>query len=498
MQVRYFSELDLGPIRDSLVILDIDGTLLADAAQTPDEATIRAARQLSAQGNMVYLCSNGFSHKAKRNQELADSLQATYYAIDYKKPLKYSFLPLVRGTTKPVVVIGDKFLTDGLLAVGLGVPYLRVRSLRTKKDSLYVKLAYRIDDLATALCGGLARGPWYQHHVYRDGNAQVVTILTEPPLTIVSLPHTFIRWLRATVKHLLFKLTRQTRYLPYGGPSSVIRSLRRGLFEINASYRFDPWQHKVTETVGVIRGIATLRWAIEQKKKGFIRTIVAGPNIVVTPLEDDHLIQEPEIDRIVVPSQWNKNWWVSFDQALEQRITPWAAGVTDHGTGRDAKGVCIIYAKQADEKLFHKIIESLWTHKLPIVVSNYGQFMQHEYFRILKKARMMVYLSDFESQGIAIHEAWMADVPTLIYDGGEMRYADYVWYDSNIAAPYFDPQCGISFKNFEDFESRLIEFMEKYDSFTPRRYSLAHFTNTICARKYIDIVEEAARKNNYA
>jgi hypothetical protein len=84
----------------------------------------------------------------------------------------------------------------------------------------------------------------------------------------------------------------------------------------------------------------------------------------------------------------------------KSRAEVWPAGVRDRGASRDPKGVCIVYSKNVDEKVFHKIIETLWTHKLPIVVSNYGKFHQEEYFRLLGKARMLVYLSEFESQSI--------------------------------------------------------------------------------------------------
>ena len=493
MTIPYFKDLNLGPIKESIVILDIDGTLLADNEQAIDEATTTAVKKLLAQGNMVYLCSNGFSHKHERNHAIAKQLGVTFYETEHKKPLKMAVLPLVTGATKPVVVIGDKFLTDGMLAVNLGVPFIAVRSLRSGKEELYSRLAYIFDDLAKRLFAGWARPPHYADTLYRAAAPQILTIVTRPPLTVRRLVDLLEETAKRFAKKILFSITRKPRYLSVGGPQAVIESLLAGLADLNIPHRYNPWQHQVTPTVSVVRGVDTLRWALEQKQKGFIKTIIAGPNIVVAPPDEQNLIKSPLIDKVIVPSEWNKKWWMTFDQLFETRATVWAAGVTDHGGTRNPKGVCIVYSKNADERLFNKIMETLWTHKLPIVVSNYGQFRQAEYFRLLKHARMLVYLSEYESQGIALNEAWMADIPTLVWNRGYFMYQDKRFEDATVGAPYLTADAGLPFEGDADFELKLIEFLEKYDTFKPREYSLAHFTNAICARKYLNIIEDAQK-----
>lgn len=494
MDIPFFKELHVEPLTKAFIILDIDGTLVHDAESGVEAATEAVIKQLITQGNSIYLVSNGFSNKRERNRKIAKGLGVTFYESKAKKPFAAAVAELLQKNNAPVVVIGDKFLTDGLLAINIRAPFIRVRSRRASSDSLYSKAAYAADQLASRLFGGLARPPHYLAALYGRPLNLSITVLTRPPASWMNFWEVAVEPLKIGLKRILFGLTRKPRYITTTGPYGVIRSLLAGFDELRAPYLFNPWQHCVSPTVCVIRGTETLRWAIDQKRRGFIKTIIAGPNIVVTPQDENRLIMDLAIDRIVVPSPWNKDWWVSFDQSLERRIWPWAAGVSDHGVGRTPKSVCLVYSKNTDERLFNKIIESLWTHKLPIAVSSYGQFHQHEYFRLLKQARMMVYLSDFESQGLALHEAWMADIPTLILNKGSLEYQEYRWSDPLIGAPYFDPQCGLLFSNAEDFESKLIEFLEKYETFTPRRYSLAHFTNAITARKYLDIVE-GAQKN---
>ncbi len=493
MSIPYFAELRVAPIKQSIIILDIDGTLLADDAETVDIQTSKVVRQLVEQGNQIYLVSNGFSHQSERNRAIAQGLGVTFFPTEFKKPLKISVLPIITAATKPVLVIGDKFLTDGLLAVNLGVPFVEVRSLRSGKEPLYAKAAYAIDSLLKKVFGALAAGPHYRDELYGAAPSRVLTILCDVPLSLSNVHEVILFRSKEYIKNILFALTRNPNYRTIGGPQSVFESLKKGLSDIQVAYRSDPWKHQVTPVVGVIAGVNTLRFALEQKRKGFIKTIVAGPNIVVAPTDEDNLIKSPLIDRVVVPSEWNKKWWLTFDQLFDSKAVVWASGVDDLGGNRDSNGVCIVYSKNADEKLFNKLIEILWTYKLPIVVSHYGQFRQEEYFRLLKKARMLVYLSTHESQGIALHEAWMADVPTLVWNRGFFQYQDKRFEDETVSAPYLSAECGLSFKDDGDFERKLIEFQEKYHSFHPREYSLAHFTNAIAARKYIDIIESASK-----
>lgn len=315
----------------------------------------------------------------------------------------------------------------------------------------------------------------------------VLTILTLPPKNWSNIGSHLSEGFKKGIRTAFFRIFRHPRFMP-GGPTAVLNSLTTGLHELGIPFQVNPWEKKIGGPVGVLSGADALRWAITAKQQGKISTLIAGPNIVVAPTDEENLIKSAEIDQVIVPSEWNKRWWMSFDQLFDSRAKVWPAGVTDRGVGRTASGVCIVYAKNADEKLFHKVIEMLWTHKLPIAVSRYGQFRQEEYFRLLKKAKMLVYLSESESQGLALHEAWMADVPTLVYNRGYFEYQDKRFNDQAAAAPYLTDECGMFFGE-NDFEQKLVEFLKNYDSFTPRQYSLGRFTDGICARKYVDIVE---------
>lgn len=487
---KLFRDLDLSWIKNAVVVLDIDGTLLADnkfgdgkdpsAVNAVDDATLAKARELGGR-NQVYLVSNGKNHE--RCEHIASQIgNVKYHPTDFYKPNPKCVKGILPQDERPVFVIGDKVLTDGLLALRIDAPFIQVASLRTTSESNLVKIAHSIDKISEKIIGGIIP-------TINTGERSY-TLLTEVPYTYKHFSDILYRLFKKALKSLIYTITQNGRYGDIGGPAAVQKSLIAGLMKLNVPFKLNPWAYKISGTVCVLRDEKALRWALERKKKGFITKIIAGPNIVVSPTDYDGIIKDSGINTVVVPSDWNKRWWMTFDQALEARAEVWAAGVEDFGAGRNPNGVCIVYSKNPNEKLFHKIMEVLWNYKLPIVVSEYGKFKQKEYFRLLKNARMLVYLSESESQGIALHEAWMADIPALVWNRGYFEHKGQRFTDLSIGAPYLTEACGISFSGEEDFEQKLIEFNERYDSFKPRAYSLGHFTNEISARKYITIVEK--------
>lgn len=317
-----------------------------------------------------------------------------------------------------------------------------------------------------------------------------ISILTRPPLSFSTLPKflksVFKRW----VKKFMFFITRSPRFLFYSGPEAVGRSLRVGLGEIGANFRFNPCRKKVSKVVGVLAGKETLAWALAQKKVGKIKTLVAGPNIVNSPVDENRIIEDPLIDKIVVPSKWNKDWWVNFDQYLESKIVPWPAGVEDRGMSRDDSGYCLVYIKNASEEVYKPIVRFLWERKIPIKVMHYGHFSRGEYFKALSGAKFMIYFSQAESQGIALHEAWMANVPTIIWNPGFFEIGERNWKDPLMSAPYFDEKCGMLFASEDEFSKVLSDFLNKYLNFLPREYSLSRFTDGASADAYMAIVKE--------
>ena len=98
-----------------------------------------------------------------------------------------------------------------------------------------------------------------------------LNILTKKPYSIVT-----------TFKNLLH---------PLRGPQAVLDSLCKGLDELNIDYTLNP--KTVSDTVVVLQNTNALQMAIDLKKQGKIKQLLAGPNIVITPKDANGILENP-------------------------------------------------------------------------------------------------------------------------------------------------------------------------------------------------------------
>jgi hypothetical protein len=274
-----------------------------------------------------------------------------------------------------------------------------------------------------------------------------------------------------------------------GGPKGVEQSLLRGLKELGREFA---WNRRPTESGGVacvLSGVETLKWVIAQKNKDNFSKLLAGPNIVVTPFDHDRLILSKAIDAYLVPAQWSIDWWTKLAPEMMPILRVWPAGVEDRGELVNKSGKILVFQKNAPEELLKFIISNLNKVSENFEVIRYGQYTKDQYFKLLAQSKGMIYLSQSESQGLALHEAWMAGVPTLVWDRGFMTYQNLRFESPGLSAPYLTDACGMIFKGSDGFSRGLPEFLSSLDRFHPRPYSLRNFTDKISAEKLLTIIE---------
>jgi predicted HAD superfamily phosphohydrolase YqeG len=130
---------------NSLVILDIDGTLVPDCGRVASVAVVAKVQALKARGNEVRLCSNSRRDDyAERLAEIAAQLEVGVCPVVFRKPSMLAISGLDRDG-RPLVVIGDKDLTDGLLARRVGGHFIKVRRKLDPADRLSSRMANLID-----------------------------------------------------------------------------------------------------------------------------------------------------------------------------------------------------------------------------------------------------------------------------------------------------------------------------------------------------------------
>lgn len=126
------------------IFLDIDGTLVPDNCFEIDNNTILKVEKLK-RTNTIYLCTN--SQNRFRNNKFTKILGLKIASLKHKKPSKNIILEVQIKNPKQILVIGDKFLTDGLFAKRIDAEFLMVKRKLSLNETLYVKVVNFIDNL---------------------------------------------------------------------------------------------------------------------------------------------------------------------------------------------------------------------------------------------------------------------------------------------------------------------------------------------------------------
>lgn len=144
----FFHELDIKGIINMVVIIDIDATIAGDSSLTVSPRASEKIDQLSRH-NRVLLLSN--KKNRLRNKLLAETLEVEYIETKYRKPNKKILQDINNLQNRPIVVIGDKFLTDGLFAKSIGAKFIKVKRITSSQENIAKKLVYLIDDILSRI-----------------------------------------------------------------------------------------------------------------------------------------------------------------------------------------------------------------------------------------------------------------------------------------------------------------------------------------------------------
>jgi hypothetical protein len=273
--------------------------------------------------------------------------------------------------------------------------------------------------------------------------------------------------------------------IAYRGHFAVTRSLVEGLAKAGLPHVYNPRSLRdVSEHVVVLAGVRALRQAIELKRKGRIKRLFAGPNIVVFSSDADSILASPEIDMVVTPCDWVIDMYLEDHPSLRGRCYAWPAGV-DTGYWKPCADVerdrILIFEKQVKGPVgpvepYAEYLRGLG-HRVSIL--RYGSYTHAEYLRELQKSNLMIGFVTDESQGIAWAEAWSTDVPTLIWSNSSNVYRGRRYRCTT--APYLHSENGLSFTDMDDFRQKFTQWREIPNQFSPRAWTLANMSDEVCA-----------------
>lgn len=133
---------------------------------------------------------------------------------------------------------------------------------------------------------------------------------------------------------------------------------------------------------------------------------------------------------------------------------------------------------------------------MDVVRLGYGDHTREEYKKELDRSSIAVFLSSFETQGIALAEAWAMDVPTLVWNPrseASWRGRSFV---AKSSAPYLTAATGMDWITIDQLAQTLRDALAKRASFSPREWVLANMTDAICSAHLLEIIETESRSQH--
>lgn len=176
---------------------------------------------------------------------------------------------------------------------------------------------------------------------------------------------------------------------------------------------------------------------------------------------------------------------------LKDKIEVWPAGVNiDYWKpNHDKKHQVLLYVKTDNRKMVKFVESYLEKHKINYSVIEYGKYRKSEYRRRLSKAAWAIFLSESESQGIAMLEAWSMNVPTYVWNPGQVIYEGNLIKDTS-SCPYLTEDTGDHWKNIVEFKGKFDIFTSNLDKYRPRWWVVNNMTNLHAAIRIISIADK--------
>lgn len=287
---------------------------------------------------------------------------------------------------------------------------------------------------------------------------------------------------------------------PYPGHYALVRSVVEGLGEIRADFNFNPQSMSDVGRAVYAPENAALAQAAALKRRGRVDYLVAGPVNALFPDESDGVLLMPEIDRLIVACEWVKDLYRDAPQLVEKSVAcPCGVDVAfwTPTNDTDRARTAAIYWKSGDEAFCEQVEAivrgcGLEPRRLRSAHGEHAHFTPEEFRALLDQAAVCVFLSSFETQGIALAEAWSMNVPTLAWDPqGEARWRERS-FRSGSSAPYLTATTGRTWKTIDELAPLLRDVLSDRDSFQPRQWVLEHMTDAICAADLYRIIRQGA------
>lgn len=297
-----------------------------------------------------------------------------------------------------------------------------------------------------------------------------------------------------------------TKNRKVGGSLVIPDSLSKGLKELEFDIAVNDYSPRSYDVVVVIKNCSSLEWAIKEKRAGRIKTLIAGPFIATFPYENKGILYSPEIDGLLFLSEWHRRLFLKNYLVKPPHSSIWYSGVDSNywkpRFGSSSKifnklGIkdnisrprVLIYIKAKANNIYPEINTILRDYGLNYSLIEYGSYTPEMFKSELEKSDLAVFISQSETQGIALLEAWSMDVPTLVWNPQCMKYFGQDYQEAS-SCPYLNDSCGVDFLDLNEFKLKLNLILQGKIKFSPRAYVLDKFTLKKTAQLFINIIKD--------
>lgn len=231
------------------------------------------------------------------------------------------------------------------------------------------------------------------------------------------------------------------------------------------------------------------------------KKFIFGPHFSVFPNNVVNQFNNKNNNAIYIqPSQPSVDTWQKeFKFAnLPMKAMPFGVDINKFVEGdKSNRNNVIVYYKSRDPNELKKLIDFLGSKEINYKLFSYAaRYSEEEFLSYLKTCKYGIVLGRHESQGFAIEEMLSCNVPLLVW-GVTLRNQEYPYRKEYInikstvsTVPYWSPMCGELFHNYDELEDTYKIFMDKLNTYTPRKFILENLSLEACSKKWSHLLNE--------
>lgn len=222
-----------------------------------------------------------------------------------------------------------------------------------------------------------------------------------------------------------------------------------------------------------------------------------GPGMYDHPGVNPTLMNDPRFQLYIVTCDWMEKLFAP--QFGSDRVVRWYGGLDleewPDMSKRPKQVDVLVYDKirwnreHYVPRLLEPVLAHLRSRHLSYNVITYGRYKHRDYRRALSESRMMLFLCEHETQGMAYQEALASNLPVLAWDQGFWLDPIRPSYDPDPvpagSVPFFSEQCGERFRSIEEFEPVLDRFLANRTRYRPRRFVASQLSLRGSASQYL-------------